>query len=75
VARQGSANAGLVVSLVPEVCVTATGVYWHPVAAIDPAMEVADSWSPLAPILDDVRDEYRACRLQGDVSASSFPCA
>lgn len=78
VARQGSANAGLVVSrasLVPEVCVTADGVYWHPVAAIDPSMRIADAWSPLATVIDDVRDEYSAYRLKGDVLASSFPCA
>ena len=78
VARQGSANAGLVVSrasLVPEVCVTAEGVYWHPVAAIDPTMKVAATWSPLTSIIDDVRDEYRGYRLKGDVLASTFPCA
>ena len=50
IARQGSANIGLTVSrssLLPEVCVTAEGVWWHPVAAIDPGMKVADQWDPL----------------------------
>ena len=49
-AKQGSANAGLSLSrtsLIPEVCVTANGVYWHPVAATDPAMRVSEHWSPL----------------------------
>ncbi len=78
VARQGSANAGLTVSrasLLPEVCVTADGVWWHPVAAIDPSMKVCDDWSPLAGAIEKVRDEYRSHRIAGDVLASSFPCA
>lgn len=78
VARQGAANAGLTVSrasLLPEVCVTAEGVWWHPVAAADPAMKVADDWHPLAETIHKVRDEYRAHRIAGDVLASTFPCA
>jgi pyruvate-formate lyase-activating enzyme len=78
VARQGSANAGLTVSrtsLIPEVCVTADGVYWHPVAAIDPTMKVADHWSPLRDVIDATVREYRDHRLKGDVLASTFPCA
>ena len=78
VARQGAANAGLTISrasLLPEVCVTADGVWWHPVAAIDPAMKVADDWSPLGATIEKVRDEYRSHRIAGDVLASSFPCA
>jgi pyruvate-formate lyase-activating enzyme len=78
VARQGAANAGLTVSrasLLPELCVTAEGVYWHPVAAIDPSMKVADDWSPLGGVIDKVRDEYRSHRIAGDVLASTFPCA
>jgi pyruvate-formate lyase-activating enzyme len=78
VAQQGSANAGLTVSrasLLPEVCVTAEGVWWHPVAAIDPTMKVSDHWSPLADTIESVRDEYRAYRIAGDVLASTFPCA
>ncbi len=78
IARQGSANDGLTVSrasLLPEVCVTAEGVWWHPVAAADPAMKVADSWLPFDEVLDAVRDEYRQHRIRGDVLASSFPCA
>jgi hypothetical protein len=78
IARQGAANAGLTVSrasLMPEVCVTAEGVWWHPVAAIDRAMKVADAWSPLAQTIETIRDEYRAHRLANDVLASTFPCA
>lgn len=78
VARQGSANAGLTISrasLIPEVCITAEGVYWHPVSAIDPAMKISDQWSPLDEIIDTTIDEYRTHRLRGDVLASTFPCA
>jgi len=78
IARQGAANAGLTMSrasLVPEICVTAEGVFWHPVAAADPAMMVSEHWSPLGQVIDDVRDQYRQHRLAGDVLASSFPCA
>jgi sulfatase maturation enzyme AslB (radical SAM superfamily) len=78
VARQGSANAGITVSrasLVPEVCVTAEGVWWHPVAAIDPMMKVASSWSPLGDVIAEITDEYRTHRIAGDVLASTFPCA
>jgi pyruvate-formate lyase-activating enzyme len=78
VAQQGAANEGLTVSrasLVPEVCATADGVWWHPVAAADPGMQVSDSWSPLDEVIDAVRDEYRQHRIRGDVLASSFPCA
>ena len=77
-ARQGAANAGLSLSrasLIPEVCVTAEGVYWHPVAATDPTMRVADHWSPLSQVIEQVADEYRAHRIRGDVLASTFPCA
>jgi pyruvate-formate lyase-activating enzyme len=78
VAHQGAANAGLTLtrrSLVPEVCVTAEGVWWHPVGAIDPAMKVRDGWSPLGEAIAEVRDEYRRHRIAGDVLASTFPCA
>jgi len=78
VAHQGAANGGLVVSrrsLVPEVCVTAEGVWWHPVAAIDPAMKVADHWSPLSATIEGIREEFRLHRIRGDVLASTFPCA
>jgi pyruvate-formate lyase-activating enzyme len=78
VARQGAANAGLVVSrasLVPEVCVTTEGVWWHPVAAIDPTMRVADDWQPLTGVIGAITEEFRSHRLRGDVLASTFPCA
>ncbi len=78
VARQGSAHAGLAVSrasLVPEVCVHAQGIAWHPVAAIDPTMQVAGSGESLAAATEAIREEYRRYRIEGDVLASTFPCA
>lgn len=78
IARQGAANAGLVVSrtsLVPEACVTAEGVWWHPVAATDPTMRVAPGWRPLPRVIAAMTDEFRSHRLRGDVLASTFPCA
>lgn len=78
VARQGAASDGLVVSrasLVPEVCVTADGFWWHPLVALDPAMRVADPGTSLDRVISEVRDEYRAFRLEGDLLAHTFPCA
>ncbi len=59
VARQGAATGGeqvTVDSLAPEPTVTASGVWWHPVAVTDPAMQVADRPAPLAPAFDTIRD-------------------
>ena len=60
VARQGEATRGVVVSratVVPEVCVTADGVYWHPVAVSvnppDPFPTASDADPP--PLLITVR--------------------
>ena len=78
IARQGAADAGLTVSrasVLPEVCLSTEGVWWHPVAATDPMMKVSDHWSPLAAAIEKVRDEYRSHRISGDVLASTFPCA
>jgi hypothetical protein len=78
VARQGAANEGLAVSrasLVPEVCVHSDGIAWHPVAASDPAMQVAPRGTPLAVATEAIRDEYRHHRIASDVVASTFPCA
>jgi len=78
VARQGAAGRGLSVSrasLVPEVCITAEGVWWHPVAATDPAMHFRHEWRPLERAIEAITNEYRRHRIEGDVLAASFPCA
>jgi len=78
IARQGEADGGVVVTragLIPEVCLTADGVYWHPVAATDPAMRVTDRVLPLADAVDLVTAEFADHRRRGEELVSSFPCA
>ncbi len=69
---RAAANAGLVMSrasLLPEVCVTAEGVWWHPVAATDPAMQVSNDWRPWPQSIDAVTDEPR----HTDCGATCWP--
>ena len=75
VARQGyaatSERAGehvTVDALAPEPTVTVSGVWWHPVAVTDPAMQVADQPTPLAAAFDVIRDTVAvqdAARTEG----------
>lgn len=78
IAQQGSATSGILISratVVPEVCVTAAGVYWHPVAALDPAMRVSSDLHPLARSIQKITTEFLDYRRTGDVLAATFPCA
>lgn len=78
VAAEGCATDGIVItreSVVPEVCVTADGVYWHPVAATNPEMRVSESIFPLADAVTSMTDEFVGYRRRGAVLAASFPCA
>lgn len=78
VARQGSATEGILISrptVVPEVCVTAGGIWWHPVAARDATMRVADSPLDLREAVASVTSEFLGYRRAGDILAASFPCA
>ena len=78
IAREGAASSGLVVTretLVPEICVTAAGIYWHPVGATDPAMLVTTQLLPLGDAVAAVAEEYRGYRRRRDEVALSFPCA
>jgi TusA-related sulfurtransferase len=59
VAKQGFALEGQAVtvdSLEPEPTLTVDGIWWHPVAVNDPAMQVATSPLPIAAALDTIRD-------------------
>jgi pyruvate-formate lyase-activating enzyme/TusA-related sulfurtransferase len=59
VAQQGFAEQGEHVhidTLQPEPTLTADGVWWHPVAVTDPAMQVATSPLPVSEALDTIRD-------------------
>ncbi|MFZ1286921.1 MAG: radical SAM protein [Candidatus Phosphoribacter sp.] len=78
VAAEGCATDGIVItreSIVPELCVTAEGVYWHPVAATNLEMRVSASIFPLAESVTSMTDEFVRYRRRGDVLAASFPCA
>ncbi len=78
IAHQGAAEDGLIVtreSLVPEVCLTADGVYWHPVAATDPTMLVTPRVLPLAAAVAAVTVEFADYRRRAGEVALSFPCA
>lgn len=78
VARQGAADAGVVVTratLVPEICLTADGVYWHPVAATDPDMLVTRRLLPLAGVVGRIAAEFSEYRRRNDDLALTFPCA
>ena len=78
IARQGEATSGIVLSratLVPEVCATAEGVWWHPIGATDPAMRVSTDLLNLGASIEAIREEYVGYRRRGDMLAASFPCA
>jgi len=78
VARQGVADEGVLVTragLIPEVCLTADGVYWHPVAATDLRMRVTQDVLPVAKAVAAITAEFAEHRRRGDELASSFPCA
>lgn len=77
-AREGAAENGLELTtetLIPEITVTAGGVYWHPVAADDEEQLVTRDIFPLDAAVDLVRERYRGYREHADAAARSFPCA
>ena len=78
VARRGLAVKGVVLtteSLIPEVTVTADGVYWHPVAADDEDMLISATPFPLAGAIDQVRTLFLAQQQKADALAEAFVCA
>ncbi|WP_455358300.1 Rv1681 family radical SAM protein [Streptomyces sp. SYSU K21746] len=77
-AHEGAADDGLeltVETLVPEVTITADGVYWHPVGADNDEQLVTRDIFPLDAAVDLVRTRFRAYRQQADAAARMFPCA
>lgn len=77
-ARQGFAEEGLVVAeatVLPEVTVTAEGVYWHPVAADDLGFRIADAPLPLGPAVAEITRRFREHLVRSDAAADAFPCA
>jgi hypothetical protein len=78
IAVEGVATEGVSISresLVPEVTVTAEGVYWHPVAATDERAQVTRTIEPLAPALDTVARLFAEQWARSAEAATLFPCA
>ena len=77
-AHRGSAEEGLELTLetlIPEVTVTATGVYWHPVSAEHADQLVSRTIFPLQEAIDEVRARFAEHRAHAVATAQWFPCA
>ena len=77
-AHRGAAASGLeltVESLIPEITVTADGVYWHPVSADHDDQLVTREIFPLQAAIDEVRRRFVDIRAHADAAAQWFPCA
>src|SRR5439155_8041390 len=78
IARRGVADTGVVLTtdtLIPEVTVTAGGVYWHPVGADHDDQLVTRDLSPLPAAITEVRHRFADYRARTDAAAQRFPCA
>ncbi|MDJ0356799.1 radical SAM protein [Paenarthrobacter sp. PH39-S1] len=77
-AHRGKATAGLelaIEALIPEVTVTADGVYWHPVSADDTDQLITSEIFPLAEAIAEVRRRFSDYRARANAAAQWFPCA
>ena len=77
-AHRGVADSGIeltVDSLIPEVTITADGVYWHPVAADHDDQFVTRDIFPLADAIAEITRRFVAHRRAADRAAEWFPCA
>ncbi|EHR50769.1 radical SAM superfamily enzyme [Saccharomonospora marina XMU15] len=77
-ARRGVAESGVELtmeSLIPEVTVTAEGVYWHPVSADHDDQLVTTELFPLGSAIEQVRTRFAQHRSRADAAARWFPCA
>jgi pyruvate-formate lyase-activating enzyme len=77
-AHRGVSDSGLeltVETLIPEVTITAEGVYWHPVAADHDDQLVTRQIFPLKNAIDQIRAEFIEYRMRADAAAAWFPCA
>ena len=78
IAHRGVAETGVeltVDSLIPEVTITADGVYWHPVAADHADQFVMAEIFPLKDAIDEVRRRFIEHRLRAAAAAEWFPCS
>lgn len=77
-AHRGKADAGIeltVESLIPEVTVTAEGVFWHPIGADDTDQLITGEIFPLARAIDEVRRRFAEQRARVNAASQWFPCA
>ncbi|MEO3859874.1 radical SAM protein [Acrocarpospora sp. B8E8] len=77
-ALRGFADEGVVLtveSLLPEVTITADGVYWHPVGADHDDQLVTRDIFPFTAALAEVRRRFTEHRRHADAAAQTFPCA
>jgi pyruvate-formate lyase-activating enzyme len=77
-AHRGVADHGIeltVESLIPEITITADGVYWHPVSADHDDQLVTRELFPLRDAIDEVKRRFVAHRTRADTAAQWFPCA
>ncbi len=77
-AHRGVSHTGLeltVESLIPEITITADGVYWHPVSADDDDQLVTRELFPLRAAIEEVKRRFIAHRARADAAARWFPCA
>ena len=78
IAHEGVAESGVVLtraSLVPEITVTAEGVYWHPVAATDEDALVTRRIEPLTLALNEISRAFADQWAHAASAAQLFPCA
>jgi molybdenum cofactor biosynthesis enzyme MoaA len=78
IAHRGVAETGVeltVDSLIPEVTITADGVYWHPVAADHADQFVMAEIFPLKDAIAEVRRRFVEHRLRAAAAAEWFPCS
>jgi organic radical activating enzyme/TusA-related sulfurtransferase len=78
IALRGFANDGLAVTradLVPEITITAEGVYWHPVGAEDADLLVTRDIFPLSESFAAVRRAFGDERAHTNKLAQIFNCA
>jgi pyruvate-formate lyase-activating enzyme len=78
IALRGAASEGIAITradLVPEVTITAEGVYWHPVGAEDSDLLVTRDIFPLAESFAAVRRAFDRESEHGNKLAKIFNCA
>ncbi|CRK57748.1 putative coenzyme PQQ synthesis protein [Alloactinosynnema sp. L-07] len=77
-AHRGVAEKGLeltVETLIPEVTITAEGVYWHPVGADHTDQLVTRDLFPLTDAITEIRRRFVEHRTRAKAAAQWFPCA